>query len=83
VKDEKAVYMFVGQRDGRIRIFRADAPGRVKFSALRFAETGFLPDIRMNEHSSPFVQLNNGMFDIMSGDYSGNLRHFLCKNNGY
>jgi hypothetical protein len=83
VKDDKAVHLFIGQRDGRIRIFRADAPGRVKFSDLRFTETGFLPDIRMNEHSSPFVQMNNGVFDIMSGDYSGNLRHFLCRNTGY
>jgi hypothetical protein len=81
VKDEKSVYMFVGQRDGRIRVFRADAPGSVSFGSLRFMDSGFLPDIRMNEHSSPFVQLDNGKFDILSGDYSGNLRHFICKNN--
>jgi hypothetical protein len=83
VKDENAVHLFVGQQDGRIRIFRADASGSVKFSSLRFTEIGFLPDVRMNEHSSPFVQLNNGVFDILSGDYSGNLRHFLCRNAGY
>jgi hypothetical protein len=80
VKDEKSVYMFVGQRDGRIRMFRADAPGKVSFGDLRFMDSGFLPDIRMNEHSSPFVQLKDGKFDILSGDYSGNLRHFICKN---
>jgi|WetSurMetagenome_2_1015567.scaffolds.fasta_scaffold00599_18 hypothetical protein len=83
VKDDKAVYLFVGQRDGRIRGYRAEAQGKVNFGALRFAETGFLPDIRMNEHSSPFVQLKNGVFDILSGDYSGNLRHFHCRNTAY
>ncbi len=82
VKDEKAVYLFVGQQDGRIRTYRADFSGKINFSALRFRETGFVPDVLMKEHSSPFVQLNNGTFDIISGDYNGNLRHFICKNNG-
>jgi hypothetical protein len=82
VKDEKAVYLFVGQQDGRIRIYKADVSGKINFSALRFRETGFLSDIFMKEHSSPSVQLNSGVFDIISGDYNGNLRHFLCKNTG-
>jgi hypothetical protein len=80
VRDDKSVYMFVGQRDGRIRIFKAAAPGRTSFGSLKFVDSGFLPDIRMNEHSSPFVQLNNGVFDVVSGDYSGNLRQFVCRN---
>jgi hypothetical protein len=80
VKDEKAVYLFVGQQDGRIRTYKADITGKMDVSRLRFRETGFLPDIRMDQHSSPFVQLNNGIFDVMTGDYSGNLRHFICKN---
>jgi hypothetical protein len=82
VKDEKAVYLFVGQQDGRIREYKADVSGKINFSALRFREAGFLSDILMKEHSSPSVQLNNGVFDIISGDYNGNLRHFLCKNTG-
>jgi hypothetical protein len=80
VRDEKAVYLFVGQQDGRIRTFKADIGGSpFDYHSLRFSETELMSDIRMNEHSSPFVSLNNGVFDIVSGDYNGNLRHFLCK----
>ena len=80
VRDERAVYLFVGQQDGRIRTFKSDiGGGPFDYHSLRFHETELMSDIRMNEHSSPFVSLNNGVFDIVSGDYSGNLRHFLCK----
>ena len=80
VKDDQAVYLFVGQQDGRIRTFKADIGGAsLDYQSLRFQETGLLSHIRMNEHSSPFVSLNNGVFDIISGDYNGNLRHFFCK----
>ena len=51
----------------------------VNYRSLRFVETDLLANVRMHEHSSPFVLLNNGVFDIISGDYNGNLRHFLCK----
>ncbi len=82
VKDEKTVYLFIGQQDGRIRTFKSDIAGKTfDYAKLRFRETGLLDGIRMNEHSSPFVSLNNGIFDIVSGDYNGNLRHFLCKKN--
>ena len=81
VRDDKAVYLIVGQQDGRISTFKADivdnAP--VNYRSLRFVETDLLANVRMHEHSSPFVLLNNGVFDIISGDYNGNLRHFLCK----
>jgi len=80
VRDDQAVYLFVGQQDGRIRTFKAyieAAP--LDYRSLRFQETDLLSNIRMNEHSSPFVSLNNGIFDIISGDYNGNLRRFLCK----
>lgn len=80
VRDDKAVYLFVGQQDGRIRTFKAgigDNPA--DYRSLRFEETGLLANVRMHEHSSPFVSLNGGVFDIISGDYNGNLRHFLCK----
>jgi hypothetical protein len=80
VKDEQTVYLFVGQQDGRIRTFRADiGTANLDYRSLRFQETDMLSHIRMKEHSSPFVSLNNGVFDIISGDYNGNLRHFLCK----
>ena len=81
VRDDKAVYLIVGQQDGRIRTFKADIANNppVDYRSLRFVETDLLAKVRMNEHSSPFVILNNGVFDIISGDYNGNLRHFLCK----
>lgn len=81
VRDDKAVYLFVGQQDGRIRSFKAEIAGNnaVNYNSLRFVETGILSNVRMNEHSSPSVSLNGGVFDIISGDYNGNLRHFLCK----
>ncbi len=80
VKDDQAVYLFVGQQDGRIGTFKADIGGApLDYGSLRFQETDLLSNVRMNEHSSPFVSLNNGVFDIISGDYNGNLRHFLCK----
>ena len=80
VKDEKSVYLFVGQQDGRIRTFTSEIEGKpFDYRKLRFTEKGLLEGIRMNEHSSPFVSLNDGVFDIISGDYNGNLRHFLCK----
>jgi WD40 repeat protein len=80
VRDDNAVYLFVGQQDGRIRTFKADIrENPVNYRSLRFVENGLLANVRMNEHSSPFVSLNNGVFDIISGDYNGNLRQFLCK----
>jgi hypothetical protein len=82
VRDEKAVYLFVGQQDGRIKVFSAGAGKDIDYRNLSFRETGFLGEVRMNEHSSPTVRLDKGVFDIISGDYSGNLRHFLCKQPG-
>lgn len=81
VRDDKAVYLIVGQQDGRIRTFKADIADipHVDYRSLRFVETDLLANVQMREHSSPFVLLNNGVFDIISGDYNGNLRHFLCK----
>ena len=80
VRDENTVYLFVGQQDGRIRTFRASIGDKpASYRSLKFEETALLANVRMNEHSSPFVQLDHGMFDIISGDYNGNLRHFLCK----
>jgi hypothetical protein len=81
VRDEKAVYLFVGQQDGRIKVFRAGAGKDIDYRNLSFREVGFLGDVRMNEHSSPTVLLDKGVFDVISGDYSGNLRHFRCKEN--
>lgn len=83
VRDEKAVYLFVGQQDGRIRTFKADISGKqCDYKALKFRETDILSGVRMNEHSSPFVVMNENKFDIISGDYNGNLRHFLCSKSG-
>ncbi len=83
VRDEKAVYLFVGELDGKIRTFRADITGRqCNYESLKFRETNVLSGVRMNEHSSPFVEVNENRFDIISGDYNGNLRHFLCRKSG-
>ncbi|HMK61914.1 MAG TPA: VCBS repeat-containing protein [Dissulfurispiraceae bacterium] len=80
VRDDNIVYLFVGQQDGRIRTFKAKIADKpANYRSLKFEETGLLANVKMNEHSSPFVQVDHGMFDIISGDYNGNLRHFLCK----
>ena len=42
VRDDKTVYLFVGQQDGRIRTFKAEIADNttVNYRSLRFVETG-------------------------------------------
>lgn len=75
------LHLFVGQQDGRIRTYVSEERGGGEGpggNALTFTDTGYLKDIRMSGHSSPFVRLKGEMFEIVSGDYDGNVRHFLC-----
>ncbi|KPK01336.1 MAG: hypothetical protein AMK71_05955 [Nitrospira bacterium SG8_35_4] len=83
VRYNGSIYLFAGQEDGRIRTFRADASmsrnasqGNARFP--RFSETDFLKKLKMNNHSSPSVRIHDGSIELISGDYDGNIRHFVC-----
>jgi hypothetical protein len=82
VRDKNTLYLFVGQQDGHIRTYTAalhagNAPFGSKDNII-FRERNFLKDIKMYKHSSPFIRLNNGVIELVSGDYDGNIRHFTC-----
>ncbi len=67
--------LLVGELDGRIRAFEANAAGNVP---PVFHKNGFLKDIRMKKHSSPSALAKGGFVEIAVGDYDGNLRHYSC-----
>ena len=75
-------YLFVGQEDGRIKTYTAELPdgnnSSIDLNKLVFLEKDFLNEIRMQSHSSPFLIMNNGVIEVISGDYDGNIRHFNC-----
>jgi hypothetical protein len=82
VRENNALYLFIGQQDGLIRTYTAalrtdsinfDNPGKIVFH-----ERNYLKNIKMNKHSSPFIMVNSGAFELVSGDYDGNMRHFTC-----
>ncbi|MBI5055474.1 MAG: VCBS repeat-containing protein [Nitrospirae bacterium] len=80
VKD--ILYLFVGQEDGKIRTYTVELPdvgkSRIDLNKLVFMEKNFLNEIRMQSHSSPYLIINNGVIEMISGDYDGNIRHFNC-----
>jgi hypothetical protein len=83
VRGGDILYLFVGQQDGKIRTYTAKIDGwaqrtRVDYNEINFGEEDYLKDIRLQNHSSPFVNIKNGAIDLISGDYDGNLRHFVC-----
>ncbi|MCK5286899.1 MAG: VCBS repeat-containing protein [Thermodesulfovibrionia bacterium] len=82
VRDKNTLYLFVGQQDGHIRSYTAALHARnIPFGSqnkIIFRERNFLKDIKMYKHSSPFIRLNNGVIELVSGDYDGNIRHFTC-----
>jgi hypothetical protein len=87
-RDGTVLYLFVGQQDGRIRTYTAEIrkiQGKYHFDqhTVRFQETDYLRDIRMGNHSSPFVVVRNGVIELIAGDYDGNMRHFICSNIGH
>lgn len=78
-----AVYLLVGQEDGKIKTYVSGVDGRkgappVDFSKIKFTETAYLEDINMKTHSSPFITIKDNNVEIVAGDYNGNLRHFTC-----
>ncbi len=80
-KDMNVIYLIIGQQNGGIRAYKAESDdfSNINFNKVVFQETDFLRDITMNNHSSPFMIINNGIMEIVSGDYDGNLRHFVCR----
>ncbi len=69
------ISLLVGERDGRILVFEADAAGSV---SPVFHKNGFLKDIRMKNHSSPSAIADGGFVEMAVGDYDGNLKHYSC-----
>jgi len=69
-----AVWLFVGQHDGRIRLFAAPAGGA---AAVGFKETVMPDHVRVKGFASPWAEAGaDGDVDLYVGDYDGNLRHF-------
>ena len=69
------VFLFVGEGDGKIKIFKTDFKEE-KITA--FKDIGFLNGVRVNSHNSPYVYSENGRFLFTVGDYDGNLKVFAC-----
>jgi hypothetical protein len=83
VRYNGSLYLFAGQENGEIKIFWAALSTRDKlsdnsFKSLRFRKAIFINKIKMNSHSSPSVRMKNGHIELISGDYDGNIRHFVC-----
>jgi hypothetical protein len=83
VRYNGSLYLFAGQENGEIKIFWAALSTRDKlsdnsFKSLRFRKAIFINNIKMNSHSSPSVRMKNGHIELISGDYDGNIRHFVC-----
>ena len=76
IKDSDALYILVGQQDGRVKIFIADT--RIPGLPL-FQESGYIEGIQANTHSSPTAVSRDGIIELSVGDYNGNLKHFACK----
>jgi hypothetical protein len=71
------LYLFVGEQDGRIKVFTADADST---RPAVFHNNDYLGDIRVNNHSSPSaVAAAGGKIELLVGDYNGNLKHFACR----
>ena len=82
LRDSNTIYLFVGQEDGKIRTYTAEFHhknrSRIDPDEFVFSERNIVSDIRMQSHSSPFLIMNNGMIEMISGDYDGNIRQFSC-----
>ncbi|GAB4484447.1 MAG: hypothetical protein OHK006_08780 [Thermodesulfovibrionales bacterium] len=74
--DGKRTYLFVGQQDGSVVTYLSDP---VRFGTPSFIRDGLLEEIRMRNHSSPWVVGRDGNFELSVGDYDGNLKHFVCR----
>jgi hypothetical protein len=82
LRDNSTIYLFVGQEDGKIRAYTAEVhdenKSHVDLNKFVFFERDFISEIIMQDHSSPFLIMNNGIIEMISGDYDGNIRHFNC-----
>jgi len=76
-RDGEKIYLLSGRQDGKLILFASgtDAEGRTVFS-----REAYLEGVAVNEHSAPSAFSNNGVIEISVGDYSGNLKHFACRN---
>lgn len=69
-----ALFLCLGERSGRVRIFRL---GRDPEDPESIAE--FSGDIiQLASFSSPWCVASSAGLEILAGDYDGNLRHFLA-----
>ncbi len=71
------LYLLAGQQDGKITVFIAH---KTVYSLLYFYRDDYLHGIQVNNHSSPTVFTKNGFMEMSIGDYNGNLKHFVCRN---
>lgn len=82
LRNGNALYLFVGQEDGKIRTFAADMnrerSGIKNPADIKFKEIQSTVEASSQGHSSPFAVFNNNKIELISGDYDGNLRHFIC-----
>ena len=83
VRYNGSLYLFAGQENGEIIIFWAalsteDTLADKSFKSLRFRKADFINNVKMNSHSSPSVRMKDGHIELISGDYDGNIRHFVC-----
>lgn len=79
VRYQNVLYLFVGQENGSIKTFASEPDEKSHASYhIVFREKDILMEVNMQNHSSPFAVMNNDMIELISGDYDGNIRHFLC-----
>ncbi len=74
--NHEKTYLFVGEQDGRIIIYTADA-NRSAVSA--FSRDESLQGVQVSNHSCPAAYENPGFIELTVGDYDGNLKHFACQ----
>jgi hypothetical protein len=73
--DEDKIIMLVGQQDGRLSIFAAQANKR---EYPVFHQEGYIDNIQVNNHSAPSAFNESGIINLIVGDYDGNLKNFAC-----
>ena len=76
IREADLLYLFVGEQDGRIKVFTAHADNA---RPPVFHNDDYLSDIRVNNHSSPSAVASGGKIELLVGDYNGNLKHFACR----
>jgi len=74
--DGGKTYLFVGQQDGKIRVFTSD-PGYWKTPV--FYPDDYLQGIQVCNHSCPAAIETTGGIELAVGDYNGNLKYFACR----